>query len=85
MELQIFFLLSNKELENNLIFSYRYIIIKKGKLWQMEDNNIKNIVNKAINKDEYKNLSYEKKIEKFLQESSLFSDDYFIILMTDHT
>ena len=51
----------------------------------MEDNNIKNIVNKAINKDEYKNLSYEKRIEKFLQESSLFSDDYFIISMTDHT
>ena len=49
----------------------------------MEDNNIKNIVNKAINKDEYKNLSYEKRIEKFLQESSLFSDDYFIIFMQD--
>ena len=48
----------------------------------MEDN-IKNIVNKAINKDEYKNLSYEKRIEKFLQESSLFSDDYFIIFMQD--
>ena len=47
----------------------------------MEDNNIKNIVNKAINKD--KNLSYEKRIEKFLQESSLFSDDYFIIFMQD--
>ena len=48
----------------------------------MEDN-IKNIVSKAINKDEYKNLSYEKRIEKFLQESSLFSDDYFIIFMQD--
>ena len=49
----------------------------------MEDKNIKNILSKAINKDKYKDLSYEKRIEKFLQESSLFSDDYFIIFMQD--
>ena len=42
---------------------------------------VNNIVSKAINKDECENLSYEKKIEKFLLESSLFSDNYFIIFM----